>query len=100
METLNTQKYVCLLKGKSLLESWFDFCSHFQEGAKGKQGRIQLQTTWQFRKQQEGTMFLFWLDLDALMEHFLEGITPLRHWCVNPNEKRGVNKYKYYSLLS
>ena len=31
------------------------------------------------------------------MEHFLEGITPLRHWCINPNEQS--NKYKS-SLLS
>ena len=23
----------------------------------------------------------------ALMEHFLEGIAPLRHWYINPNEK-------------
>ena len=33
----------------------------------------------------------------ALVEHFLEGITPLRHWYINPNEKS--NKYKS-SLLS
>ena len=26
------------------------------------------------------------------MEHFLEGIAPLRHWYINPNENR--NKYK------
>ena len=31
------------------------------------------------------------------MGHFLEGIAPLRHWYINPNEKR--NKYKS-SLLS
>ena len=31
------------------------------------------------------------------MEHFLEGIAPLRHWYINPNEKG--NKYKS-SLLS
>ena len=31
------------------------------------------------------------------MEHFLEGIAPLRHWYINPNEKS--NKYKS-SLLS
>ena len=23
----------------------------------------------------------------ALMEHFLEGIAPLRHWYISPNEK-------------
>ena len=23
----------------------------------------------------------------ALMEHFLKGIAPLRHWYINPNEK-------------
>ena len=28
------------------------------------------------------------------MEHFLEGIAPLRHWYINPNEKS--NKYKSY----
>ena len=28
----------------------------------------------------------------ALMEHFLEGIAPLRHWYINPSEKS--NKYK------
>ena len=28
----------------------------------------------------------------ALMEHFLEGIAPLRHWYINLNEKS--NKYK------
>ena len=33
----------------------------------------------------------------ALMEHFLEGIGPLRHWYINPNKKS--NKYKS-SLLS
>ena len=33
----------------------------------------------------------------ALMEHFLEGIAPLRHWYINPNEKS--NTYKS-SLLS
>ena len=33
----------------------------------------------------------------ALMEHFLEEIALLRHWYINPNEKR--NKYKS-SLLS
>ena len=33
----------------------------------------------------------------ALMEHSLEGIAPLRHWYINPNEKS--NKYKS-SLLS
>ena len=33
----------------------------------------------------------------ALMEHFLEGIAPLRHWYINQNEKG--NKYKS-SLLS
>ena len=33
----------------------------------------------------------------ALMEHFLEGIAPLRHWYINPNEKS--NKCKS-SLLS
>ena len=31
------------------------------------------------------------------MEHLLEGIAPLRHWYINPNEKS--NKYKP-SLLS
>ena len=31
------------------------------------------------------------------MEHFLEGIAPLRHWYINPNEK--INKCKS-SLLS
>ena len=31
------------------------------------------------------------------MEHFLEGIDPLRHWYINPNEKS--NNYKS-SLLS
>ena len=31
------------------------------------------------------------------MEHFLEGIAPLRHWYINPDEKS--NKYKS-SLLS
>ena len=34
---------------------------------------------------------------DALMEHFLEGIDPLRYWHINPNEKS--DKYKS-SLLS
>ena len=24
------------------------------------------------------------------MEHFLEGITPLRHWYINPNEKSNI----------
>ena len=33
----------------------------------------------------------------ALMEHFLEGIAPLRYWYINPNEQS--NKYKS-SLLS
>ena len=33
----------------------------------------------------------------ALMDHFIEGIAPLRHWYINPNEKS--NKYKL-SLLS
>ena len=33
----------------------------------------------------------------SLMEHFLEGIAPLRHWYINPNEKS--NKYKS-SLVS
>ena len=28
----------------------------------------------------------------ALMEHFLEGIAPLRYWYIFPNEKR--NKYR------
>ena len=28
------------------------------------------------------------------MEHFLEGIAPLRHWYINPNEKS--NKYKSF----
>ena len=28
----------------------------------------------------------------ALMEHFLEGIAPLRHWYINPNEES--KKYK------
>ena len=32
----------------------------------------------------------------SLMEHFLEGIGPLRHGYINPNEKS--NKYKYYLL--
>ena len=31
------------------------------------------------------------------MEHFLEGIAPLRHWYINPNEKS--NKYKSSLLL-
>ena len=31
------------------------------------------------------------------MEHFLEGVAPLRHWYTNPNEKS--NKYKS-SLLN
>ena len=31
------------------------------------------------------------------MEHFLEGIAPLRHWYINPNEKS--NKYKYSLLI-
>ena len=26
----------------------------------------------------------------VLMEHFLEGITPLRHWYINPNEKSNI----------
>ena len=29
----------------------------------------------------------------ALKEHFVEGIAPLRHWYINPNERS--NKYKY-----
>ena len=33
----------------------------------------------------------------VLMERFLEGIAPLQHWYINPNEKS--NKYKS-SLLS
>ena len=33
----------------------------------------------------------------ALMKHFLEGIAPLRHWYIHPNEKS--NKYKS-SLLN
>ena len=28
----------------------------------------------------------------VLMEHFLEGIAPLRHWYIDPDEK--TNKYK------
>lgn len=28
----------------------------------------------------------------VLMEHFLDGIAPLKHWYINANEKR--NKYK------
>ena len=28
----------------------------------------------------------------TFMEHYLEGIAPLRHWYINPNEKS--NKYK------
>ena len=31
----------------------------------------------------------------ALMKHFLEGIAPLRHWYIKPNEKS--NKYKIFS---
>ena len=30
------------------------------------------------------------------MEHFFEGIAPLRHWYINPNEKS--NKYKSSEL--
>ena len=33
----------------------------------------------------------------ALMEHFLDGIAPLRHWHINPNEKSKAYKS---SLLS
>ena len=39
----------------------------------------------------------FFSDFSALMEHFLEGIAPLRQWYINPNEKS--KKFKY-SLLS
>ena len=39
----------------------------------------------------------FHLLAGALMEHFLEGIAPLRHQYINPNERS--NKYKS-SLMS
>ena len=33
----------------------------------------------------------------ALMEHFLQGIAPLRHWYINPNEMS--NRYKSSLLI-
>ena len=40
---------------------------------------------------------VFSLSTDALLQHFLEEIAPLRHWYINANENS--NKYKT-SILS
>ena len=34
------------------------------------------------------------------MEHFLEGIAPLRHWYITPNEKSNKYKFSLHSLLN
>ena len=34
------------------------------------------------------------------MEHFLEGIAPLTHWYINPNEKSNKNKSSLLSKLT
>ena len=35
----------------------------------------------------------------ALMEHFLEGIAPLRHWYINPNEKSTKRYYRQIQII-
>ena len=35
----------------------------------------------------------------ALMEHLLEGIAPLRHWYINPNEKSEETRLTNMNLL-